>query len=306
VCAARVLSVLWPRAVGWGHLFWGGLAVLGLVGTGAMLVASLETGLDPGNAVEVWWSSGWGPMALAAVACGVVAIIVRRVSRRGPAGHDSSEAQAASQSWPAPGGVGAAGPPGLSWAAIDAQEAAGREGELRIRELLLDRLPAGMLILNNLELPGLGGNVDLLIVGGTGLYLAEVKAWSGAISCSPDGRRWVGLPRAASGVHCPIRRPRPSGKFELCETTYSTRILTFVAAPNCGSTASSCSPTRGLASTLAAVLCRRFLQCGGGAHPRDGATGSAELGRSGACRCTARERPAERARQGDASLQQHR
>jgi len=47
-----------------------------------------------------------------------------------------------------------------------------------------------MLILNNLELPGLGGDVDLLIVGGTGLYLAEVKAWSGAISCSPDGRRW--------------------------------------------------------------------------------------------------------------------
>src|SRR6266849_6617558 len=54
----------------------------------------------------------------------------------------------------------------------------------------------------------------------------------------------VGLPRAASGVHCPIRRRRPSGKFELCETTCSTRILTFVAAPNCGSTASSCSRTR--------------------------------------------------------------
>jgi hypothetical protein len=187
--AAGVLRVLWPPAVGWRHLLWRRLGVLGLVGTGAMLVASLETGLDPGGAVEVW-SSGWGPMGLAAVVWGVVAIIVCRVSRRRLRGRDRPEAQAASPSSFAPGGVRAAGPPGLNWAAIDAREAAGREGELRIRELLLDRLPAGMLILNNLELPGLGGDVDLLIVGGTGLYLAEVKAWSGAISCSPDGRRW--------------------------------------------------------------------------------------------------------------------
>src|SRR6266851_7080208 len=187
--AAGVLRVLWPPAVGWRHLLWRRLGVLGLVGTGAMLVASLETGLDPGGAVEVW-SSGWGPMGLAAVVWGVVAIFVCRVSRRRPRGRERPEAQAASPSSFAPGGVRAAGPPGLNWAAIDAREAAGREGELRIRELLLDRLPSGMLILNNLELPGLGGDVDLLIVGGTGLYLAEVKAWSGAISCSPDGRRW--------------------------------------------------------------------------------------------------------------------
>ena len=81
-------------------------------------------------------------------------------------------------------------PLGLNWAAIDAREVVGAEGELQVRELLLDRLPAGMLILNNLELPELGGDVDLLIVGSTGLFLAEVKAWSGAISCSPDGHRW--------------------------------------------------------------------------------------------------------------------
>jgi hypothetical protein len=79
---------------------------------------------------------------------------------------------------------------GVNWAAIDAREAIGAEGELRIRELLLDRLPAGMLILNNLELPELAGDIDLLVVGSTGLFVAEVKAWSGAISCSPDGRTW--------------------------------------------------------------------------------------------------------------------
>jgi Nuclease-related domain len=45
-----------------------------------------------------------------------------------------------------------------------------------------------MLILNNLVLPELGGDIELLIIGGTGLFLAELKAWSGAISCSPDAQ----------------------------------------------------------------------------------------------------------------------
>ena len=125
--AAGVLRVLWPPAVGWRHLLWGRLGVLGLVGTGAMLVASLETGLDRGGAVEVW-SSGWGPMGLAAVVWGVVAIFVCRVSRRRPRGRDRPEAQAASPSSFAPGGVRAAGPPGLNWAAIDARKAVGRGG----------------------------------------------------------------------------------------------------------------------------------------------------------------------------------
>jgi hypothetical protein len=31
-------------------------------------------------------------------------------------------------------------PPGVNWAAIDARESVGTEGELRVRELLLDRL----------------------------------------------------------------------------------------------------------------------------------------------------------------------
>ena len=183
--------MLWPHAVGRSHLFWGGLAVLGLVVAGAMFVAaSLKTGLDPEPAVEVWRSSGWGPIALAAVGCGVVVIIVRRVSRRRPRGHDVAGSRAGSSRCPAPGVVRAPERPGLNWAAIDAREAVGRKGEVQVRELLLTRLPAGMLMLNNLELPGLGGDLDLVVVGGAGLFLAEVKSWSGAIKCSPDGLRW--------------------------------------------------------------------------------------------------------------------
>jgi hypothetical protein len=123
----------------------------------------------------------------------IAATIVRRVFQRRPPGHDHDrrEAQAASSSWPLPWMLRTPQWQGVNWAAIDAREAVGADGELRVRELLLERLPAGMLILNNLELPELGGDIDLLIVGSTGLFLAEVKAWSGAISCSPDGRRWT-------------------------------------------------------------------------------------------------------------------
>jgi hypothetical protein len=107
--------------------------------------------------------------------CAVVAGVVHRVFRIKPPqhGHDGPEAQAASLSWLVPLVLGTPEGPGVNWAAIDARQAVGAEGELRVRELLLDRLPAGMQILNNLELPELGGDVDLLIVRSTRLFLAE-------------------------------------------------------------------------------------------------------------------------------------
>jgi Nuclease-related domain len=128
----------------------------------------------------------------AALTWAVVARIVRRVFRRRQLGHDHDrpEDQAASSSSHVRRIVRTPESQEVNWAAIDAREAVGADGELRVRELLSERLPAGMLILNNLELPELGGDIDLLIVGSTGLFVAEVKAWSGAISCSPDGRRW--------------------------------------------------------------------------------------------------------------------
>ena len=128
----------------------------------------------------------------AALMWAVVARIVRRVFRRRQLGHDHDrpEDQAASSSSHVRRIVRTPESQEVNWAAIDAREAVGADGELRVRELLSERLPAGMLILNNLELPELGGDIDLLIVGSTGLFVAEVKAWSGAIRCSPDGRRW--------------------------------------------------------------------------------------------------------------------
>ena len=71
--------------------------------------------------------------------------------------------------------------------------AAGRAGEERVRNLLLDRLVPGMWVLNNLRLPGLGGDIDLLVIGPTGVFLPEVKTWSGAIQCGPDGHSWSRL-----------------------------------------------------------------------------------------------------------------
>jgi len=34
------------------------------------------------------------------------------------------------------------------------------------------------------------GDIDLLVVGANGVFLPEIKTWSGAITCAPDGRSW--------------------------------------------------------------------------------------------------------------------
>ena len=71
--------------------------------------------------------------------------------------------------------------------------AAGREGEARVRALFLADLPNGTSVLNNLLVPGLMGDIDLLVVGANGVFLPEIKTWSGAITCAPDGRSWSRL-----------------------------------------------------------------------------------------------------------------
>jgi Nuclease-related domain len=150
----------------------------------------------------------------------------------------------------------AAGPPVVPQAALDARQAVGRDGELRVRALLLEKLPAGTLVLNNLELPGLGGDVDLLVVGDTGVFLPEVKTGqepSRAVRMAAAG---VGLRPAASGKRCPIPRSRPSARFEPCAPISRGRTPSCVAARSCGSTGSSCLPIHAQPWTPTRARCR--------------------------------------------------
>jgi hypothetical protein len=231
---AGVLSVLWLHAVRRGHFFWGALAGVGIaVGGAAFLAAWFQTGLtDPQAAAEAWWRSGWQAVAVAGVVCGVVGVVVRWLSGRATAVGDlPAPASPFSRLAGQPGLTRAAGPAVVDQAALDARLAVGRDGERRVRELLLGKLPAGTLVLNNLELPGLGGDVDLLVVGERGLFLPEVKTWSGKISCAADGRSWSrittggqheALPDPAAQTQREIRALRAyleSADPELCRRT---------------------------------------------------------------------------------------
>jgi hypothetical protein len=50
-----------------------------------------------------------------------------------------------------------------------------------MRNMLVDGLPAGTWVLSRLTLPGLAGDIDLLIVGALGAVVLEVKYWAGRI-----------------------------------------------------------------------------------------------------------------------------
>jgi hypothetical protein len=68
---------------------------------------------------------------------------------------------------------------------------AGKQAEAAIRQLLLSRLPVGTWVLSELSLPGLGGDLDLLVAGAGGAVIFEVKYWAGVITCGADGHAWT-------------------------------------------------------------------------------------------------------------------
>ena len=68
---------------------------------------------------------------------------------------------------------------------------AGQQAELAVRNMLVDGLPAGTWVLSGLTLPGLGGDIDLLIVGALGAVVLEVKYWAGRIVCGQAGHAWA-------------------------------------------------------------------------------------------------------------------
>jgi hypothetical protein len=68
---------------------------------------------------------------------------------------------------------------------------AGKQAEAAMRQLMLVRLPAGTWVLSQLTLPGLRGDLDLLVIGATGVFVFEVKFWAGRIMCGGDGHAWT-------------------------------------------------------------------------------------------------------------------
>src|SRR5947209_15389480 len=131
--------------------------------------------LDAAGAAESWWQHRhW--WALATVGCGAIWIVLR-FPRKEPTRQDS---------WPGSHPTGAV----LQTAEVAQRLAAGREGEARVRALFLAELPTGTWVLNNLLVPGLRGDIDLLVVGANGVFLPEIKTWVGTITCASDGRSW--------------------------------------------------------------------------------------------------------------------
>ena len=176
LCAAAVQAFVWVHASGRAAWFWGALTLVGLVSTVVPLLAAVATvPLDVAGAAESWWQQ-WHWWALATVGCGAIWIVVRFPSRE-PSRQDS---------WPGSHPTGAV----LQTAEVAQRLAAGREGEARVRALFLAELPTGTWVLNNLLVPGLMGDIDLLVVGATGVFLPEIKTWVGTITCASDGRSW--------------------------------------------------------------------------------------------------------------------
>ena len=81
---------------------------------------------------------------------------------------------------------------GAPWArATPGALLAGQQAETAMRDLLLASLPAGSWVLSGLTLPGLAGDIDLLVVGALGAVVLEVKYWAGRIVCGPSGHAWA-------------------------------------------------------------------------------------------------------------------
>ena len=177
--AAAIQALVWVHASGRAPWFWGGLTLVGLVCAVASLLGAVAAmPLDVAAAAESWWQQ-WHWWALATVGCGAIWLVLRFPSKE-PTTQDS---------WPESNPTGAV----LQTTGVAQRLAVGRDGEARVRTLFLAELPTGTWVLNNLLVPGLMGDIDLLVVGANGVFLPEIKTWAGTITCAPDGRSWSRL-----------------------------------------------------------------------------------------------------------------
>ena len=198
--------------------------------------------LDVAGAAESWWQQ-WHWWALATLGCGAIWLVLRFPSK------ESSR----QDSWPASHPTGAV----LQTTEVAQRLVAGREGEARVRALFLTKLPTGTWVLNNLLVPGLMGDIDLLVVGANGVFLQRSKPGLGQ---SP-ARRTVGAGAGYGPAEkncCPTRRHRLNVRFTPCGPTSSEPIQGCAAAPSSGSTGLSCLPIRDRVSMGRTAQCRRY------------------------------------------------
>ena len=162
--AAAIQAFIWVHVTGRGTWLWGGLGSLGLVLSGFALIWQFLANPSELAAASASWWQAWHSWLLAALACGSIWLLLRFPSKNRPF-------------------------PGSSLALAE-RVAVGRGGEWRVRVLLLDGLPADTWVLSNVHVPGFMGDADLLVIGSSGLFLIEVKSWSGQITCGRDGKSW--------------------------------------------------------------------------------------------------------------------
>lgn len=63
----------------------------------------------------------------------------------------------------------------------------GNEGEIIVADYL-DTLPEDYLIFNDVKIPGMGGNIDHIVIGPTGIYVIETKNYTGKYRIK--GNQW--------------------------------------------------------------------------------------------------------------------
>jgi hypothetical protein len=68
----------------------------------------------------------------------------------------------------------------------------GWEGEKQVAKLLTDKLNDDYYILNDFYLHNGGGDIDNIILGPNGVFVLEIKNWSGSIYCRGDEWQRVG------------------------------------------------------------------------------------------------------------------
>ncbi len=68
----------------------------------------------------------------------------------------------------------------------------GAEGERRTARLLAPLRHLGWTVLHDRRIPGSAANVDHLVIGPSGVWVVDSKAWRGRIKVLGDGRLWYG------------------------------------------------------------------------------------------------------------------
>jgi hypothetical protein len=109
----------------------------------------------------------------------------------------------------------------------------GKEGEVKVLDVLRS-LPNDYVVLNDLVLPGRGGNVDHFLVGPNGLFVIEKKNYSSQVKC--EGDRWFVYRRQINSLSKQTKRNSMAIRANLeslhaekgVRVPYVTALLVFV------------------------------------------------------------------------------